>query len=167
MGCSTLARRARESSREIPVRITNRDVPQANEIEKVFQAVDAVLAGRKATVDDIEGITSPRQVNYYLQAARLLGFLDEDNQATSRARSLVGISLEQRLALTAVFFEDSTVGRAWRTWDGKDRLSAVEPESAQEFLEVCVIGLNPTTIKRRASTLREWQTRLARYHPSR
>lgn len=162
-----LARRARESSREIPVRITNRDVPQANEIEKVFQAVDAVLAGRKATVDDIEGITSPRQVNYYLQAARLLGFLDEDNQATSRARSLVGISLEQRLALTAVFFEDSTVGRAWRTWDGKDRLSAVEPESAQEFLEVCVIGLNPTTIKRRASTLREWQTRLARYHPSR
>lgn len=162
-----LARRARESSRERPVRITNRDVPQANEIEKVFQAVDAVLAGRKATVDDIEGITSPRQVNYYLQAARLLGFLDEDNQATSRARSLVGISLEQRLALTAVFFEDSTVGRAWRTWDGKDRLSAVEPESAQEFLEVCVIGLNPTTIKRRASTLREWQTRLARYHPSR
>lgn len=162
-----LARRARESSREIPVRITNRDVPQANEIEKVFQAVDAVLAGRKATVDDIEGITSPRQVNYYLQAARLLGFLDEDNQATSRARSLVGISLEQRLALTAVFFEDSTVGRAWRTWDGKDRLSAVEPESAQEFLEVCVIGLNPTTIKRRASTLRKWQTRLARYHPSR
>lgn len=164
---SALARRARESSREIPVRITNRDVPQANEIEKVFQAVDAVLAGRKATVDDIEGIGSDRQVNYYLQAARLLGFLDEDNQATSRARSLVGISLEQRLALTAVFFEDSTVGRAWRTWDGKDRLSAVEPESAQEFLEVCVIGLNPTTIKRRASTLREWQTRLARYHPSR
>lgn len=162
-----LARRARESSREIPVRITNRDVPQANEIEKVFQAVDAVLAGRKATVDDIEGIGSDRQVKYYLQAARLLGFLDEDNQATSRARSLVGISLEQRLAMTAVFFEDSTVGRAWRTWDGKDRLSAVEPESAQEFLEVCVIGLNPTTIKRRASTLRKWQTRLARYHPSR
>lgn len=162
-----LARRARESSRERPVRITNRDVPQANEIEKVFQAVDAVLAGRKATVDDIEGIGSDRQVKYYLQAARLLGFLDEDNQATSRARSLVGISLEQRLAMTAVFFEDSTVGRAWRTWDGKDRLSAVEPESAQEFLEVCVIGLNPTTIKRRASTLRKWQTRLARYHPSR
>ncbi|MBX3270373.1 MAG: hypothetical protein KF729_08945 [Sandaracinaceae bacterium] len=163
----SIAKRARASATGTPVRLDKQHVPQANTVRQVFQAVDAILQHGQATTDDIDNIEAPRQVNYYKHGARVLGLLDEDNQPTARARALVGVDHEHRLSMAAVFFEDSAVGRAWRTWAGKDRLADVDPQSAQEFLESCAVGLSGTTPRRRASTLSAWFAELIPHHPSR
>ena len=56
------------------------EVPQADTVAQVLQAVEAIHRHGQATAKDIDNIKSSRQVNYYLQAARILGFLDEENQ---------------------------------------------------------------------------------------
>jgi hypothetical protein len=162
----SIAKRARARTAQTPVVLGKEHVPQANTVRQVFQAVDAILQHGQATVDDIDDINNARQVNYYKHGARVLGLLDDDNQPTARARALVEVDDERRLSVAAVFFEDSAVGRAWRTWAGKDRLADVDPGTAQEFLQKCAVGLSGTTLGRRASTLRSWFEELMPHHPS-
>ncbi|MCC7542660.1 MAG: hypothetical protein IT379_40970 [Deltaproteobacteria bacterium] len=157
--------RVREARRGKQTLIHKDYVPQANTVRQVFQAVDAMLKRGVVTVADIDEIGNTRQVNYYKQGARILGFFDEDNLPTSRAHALRDIDHAGRLALTAVYFEDSPVGRAWRAYCGVDRLPDLKPETAQQFLEQCVVGLSGTTPGRRASTLRKWLTELASHYP--
>jgi hypothetical protein len=124
-----------------------------------------MLARGVVTQADVSDVNSDRQVNYYKQGARILGFFDDDNRPTGRARAIAGLSYERRLGITAVFFEDTPIGRAWRVWAGKDRLRDVEPTTAREFLEACVVGLTGTTPPRRASTLSKWFTELMPHYP--
>lgn len=145
--------------------VARQDVPQANTVRQVFEAIDATLAKGSVDVEDISNITSKRQVDYYKQGARILGFLDDDNIPTSRAYSLVGLEEADRLAIAALYFEDSAVGRAWRSWAGKRRLADVDPANAGPFLQQCVVGLTGTTPARRASTLRKWHAELMPYYP--
>lgn len=160
-----LAKQSRVAARGRKIVVPKDQVPQANTVQQVFQAVDAMLERGIVTPNDIDGINSARQVLYYKQGARVLGFFDTDNQPTARARTLVGLDLEKRLAVTSVYFEDSPVGRAWRAWAGVDKLKQVDPATAQEFLEACTIGLNGTTPGRRASTLRAWYQELIPRYP--
>ena len=164
---SALMRRTRSAARDRSVNVAREDVPQANTVRQVFQAVDAMLAHGVVTHEDIDEINSKRQVNYYKHGARVLGFFDEDNQPTGRARSLIGRSHDERLAITAVYFEDSPIGRAWRTWAGADHLYDIDPNTAQTFLEGCVHDLTNTTPGRRASTLRAWFAELKPHYPMR
>jgi len=85
---------------------------------------------------------------------------DDDNLPTARARAIAGLPYEEQLGVTAIYFEDSAVGRAWRTWAGKQRLSDVDPNTAEAFLSACARGLSGTTPARRASTLRKWHGEL-------
>jgi hypothetical protein len=140
-------------------------VPQANTVRQVFQAVDAMLERGVVTIADISGISTDRQVNYYKQGARILGFFDEDNRPTGRARAIADLSYDRRLGITAVFFEDTPIGRAWRAWAGKGRLKEVNPDSAKEFLETCVVGLSGSTPSRRSSTLERWFKELMPNYP--
>lgn len=158
-----LAKAARQAQR-VKVWVQASDVPQANTVELVFQAVDAMISRGEVTIHDLEGVTAHRQVNYYRQGARVLGLFDDDNLPTRRARSLVGLDREQRLALAAIFFEDSVIGRAWREWCGVDRLSDVSVDTARDFLEDSVVGLSGTTVPRRVSTLANWHNALVPYH---
>jgi hypothetical protein len=157
-------------SREVPqgkdVIVPAAEVPQANTVRQVFQAVDAMLARGSVVVSDIEHITAQRQVSYYKQGARILRFLDDDNQPTSRARSLVGLDEKRRLAITSVYFEDTVIVRAWREWAGVSRLVDLKRDSAEAFLKQCVVGLSGSTPGRRASTLRTWLDELAPHYPS-
>ncbi|MDP3152246.1 MAG: hypothetical protein Q8N23_06215 [Archangium sp.] len=155
------ARRANKS-----IYLAAEHVPQANTVRQVFQAVDAILRKGDATYDDIDEINSNRQVNYYKQGARVLDFLDADNQPTARARTLIGVSHERRLELTALYFEDSLIGRAWRTWSGVNRLTEIDPETATQFISDCVRGLGGTTPGRRASTLKTWHAELMPHYLS-
>lgn len=164
---ASLQKQARSVARgQKHVFVPKDQVPQANTVRQVFQAVDAILIRGAVTVGDIDGLNSQREVDYYKHGARVLAFLDADNQPTSRARSIMGVSDEQRLAITAVYFEDSVIGRAWRDWAGKNRLSEVDPISARDFLEECVTGLTGTTLPRRASTLRTWYKELVTKKPA-
>lgn len=153
---SSLMKNEREKQRRSKNFIFKDFIPQANSLSIVFQTVDAILHKGTVVKEDIEEITSKRQVDYYKQASRILGFLDEDNLPTQRAYSINGLSFEDRLILTSIFFEDSKIGRAWRIWSNVDHLSDLEPDSAGDFLEVCAIGLNETTKRRRTSTLIKW-----------
>lgn len=162
---SGLMKRTRAAARSRGVVVRGEQVPQANSVRQVFQAVDAMLKRGAVEVEDIDDISTPRQVAYYKHGARVLGFFDEDNQPTERARALLGLSYEGRLAVTAVFFEDSPIGRAWRHFAGKDRLFEVEPATATDFLTTCVVGLTKTTPGRRASTLRSWFDELMPRYP--
>ncbi|HFE45573.1 MAG TPA: hypothetical protein ENJ18_08765 [Nannocystis exedens] len=163
---ASLMGKTRERSRRRGVVVYKDHVPQANTVEQVFQAVDAMLDKGVVSVTDIKGINNKRQVNYYRQGARILGLFDDDNQPTSRAKALIGLHYKNRLALTAIFFEDSPIGRAWRVWAGVDRLVDVDPSTAREFLQTCVVGLSGTTPKRRASTLKRWLKELTPHYPS-
>lgn len=160
-----LMRHVRENSRRSGVVIHRNHVPQANTVEGVFQAVDAMLERGQVTLEDIEQVTSDRQVNYYKHGARVLGFFDEDNQPTGRARAIAGLSYAARLQITAIFFEDTPIGRAWRVWSRCNRLTELDPDTASQFLEECVVGLSGTTPGRRASTLRRWLEELVPHYP--
>ncbi len=163
---SSLMGKTRERSRGRGVVVYKDHVPQANTVKQVFQAVDAMLNNGVVTIADIDDINSNRQVNYYRQGARILGLFDDDNQPTGRAKALIGLAYEKRLALTAVFFEDSPIGRAWRAWAGADRLVDVDPSTVKDFLETCVVGLSGTTPGRRSSTLKTWFEELTPHYPN-
>jgi hypothetical protein len=165
LAVSGLQERTRAAVHGRSVVVHKDHVPQANTVQQVFQAMDAMMARGVVTADDITDVNNPRQVNYYKQGARILGLFDEDNRPTGRARALQGLAYKHRLSLTSVYFEDTPIGRAWRTWAGKDRLAEVDPLSAVEFLEQCVVGLSGTTPARRASTLRAWFNELMPYYP--
>lgn len=161
-----LAQRANALERDAHVVVHKDHVPQANTVHQVFQAVDAMVLRGAVTPDDIDDVNSDRQVNYYKHGARTLGLFDDDNRPTDRARALEALSENKRLALTAVYFEDAPIGRAWRAWAGKGKLKDVDPQTAQAFLEECVRGLSGTTPKRRASTLRTWFSELMSHYPT-
>lgn len=144
--------------------IYSEEVPQANTVAQVFQAVDAILKKGSVEVEDIENISNMRQVNYYKQGARILGFLDSDNEPTPLAKEIRSKGHEARMRVAARAFNDSMVGRAWRAWAEKDHLAAVEVESAVEFLEARAIGISGSTIPRRAQTLRKWQNELMPFY---
>lgn len=163
---ASLMKHARSLSRGRAAIVSADEVPQANTVHQVFQAVDAMVEHGDVTLQDITEVSSQRQINYYKQGARILGFFDEDNQPTSRAHSILGLSNEKRLAITSVYFEDSPIGRAWRSWSGVSRLQELDPQTAKEFLEASVVGLSGSTPGRRASTLRAWLLELAPHYPA-
>jgi hypothetical protein len=146
--------------------VYSEEVPQANTVAQVFQAVDAILKKGSVEVADIERISNVRQVNYYKQGARILGFLDSDNEPTPFAREIRSKVHGARMRVAARAFNDSMVGRAWRAWAKKGHLVDVEIESAVEFLEARAIGISGSTIPRRAQTLRKWQTELMSFYRS-
>ena len=145
--------------------IYSSEVPQANTVIQVLQAVDAILLRGKVVVGDIDNVTTGRQVNYYTHAARALGFLDENNQPSQLGRELSGKAPSERWVIAATAFDQSMVGRAWRAWAKKKSLAAVDPLTAEKFLRDRARGLSGSTIPRRASTLRGWQTELLPFYP--
>jgi hypothetical protein len=144
--------------------VYSEEVPQANTVAQVFQAVDAVLKKGSVEVEDIENISNLRQVNYYKQGARILAFLDSDNKPTPLARDIRSKGHEARMKVAAIAFNNSMVGRAWRVWAKKDHLADVEVETAVQFLEARAIGISGSTVPRRAQTLRKWQTELMPFY---
>ena len=158
-----LPARARLGYRDTIV-LDRTDVPQANTVKQVFECVDAMARNGEVNVADISSITAPRQVDYYKHGARVLGLFDDDNLPTARARAILGLPYPEQLGVTAVYFEDSAIGRAWRRWAGEARLSDVDPKTAESFLTQCARGLSGTTPARRASTLRKWHAELMPMH---
>lgn len=159
------AARAEFRAQEQP-EVYSDEVPQANTVRQVIQAVEAICVYGRADVSDIENISSDRQVNYYTSAARVLGFLQEDNSPTSLGSTLHKRTSDEQLAIAAEAFSRSMVGRAWTAWAKVDRISDVKPATADRFLQDRAIGISGSTIPRRASTLRKWQRELLPFYRS-
>lgn len=137
-------------------------VPQADDIHRVLKLVQLAVAHAEISGESLE--ITPRQVNYYKQAARLLGFLDEQNTPTAVAYRLASRATDERLLLTAVQFEGSRCGWAWVQWSQATSLRDVDPSTAETFLISVAPDLSESTARRRAKTLRSWWAALTPYH---
>ncbi|EKN3731992.1 hypothetical protein OU760_001118 [Yersinia enterocolitica] len=144
--------------------VSSYQVPQANDLTKVFKIVDMTWNG-----DDINPITlgvDKRHVAYYKHAAKSMGFLESNGSITSTgqkiASSLEDIGLRYRIAARS--FESSNCGWAWVNWSGVNKLSDIDPESAENFLLESCPSLSEETAKRRATTLSKWCRELKPYY---
>ena len=145
--------------------IDSNNVPQANDLERVFRIVEMV-ARQEALDADVLEIT-PRQVGYYRRATKILGFLTESDELTAAGRLITRLGSEDRLRATVVHFESSICGDAWIRWSKGKTLLDVEPETVTDFLRDSVPGLSKITAARRAQTLIRWHSVLVEHHYAR
>ncbi|WP_437324087.1 hypothetical protein [Sorangium sp. So ce381] len=143
------------------LKLTTGQIPQANDWDKIFMAVDCVASNEAVTEESI-GVSTRRQVQYYRAAARIAGLLTPTEEL-SRTGWLVHVAIgEERYRRACWAFEASECGQAWIEWSNGIRLSDVPPNSAAKFL-ADRSELTGDTIERRASTLNRWLETLRPY----
>ena len=123
-------------SRFYYIAIDSIKILQANDIGKVLDVVKMIGEGTLLIPENIDGLTTERQVQYYKSAAYALGLATKDNRLTP-----------------AGYFINSL-----------QYMTELKPETAKKFLTGSVPDLNKITAKRRASTLAKWLTELQPYH---
>lgn len=139
-------------------------VPQANDLDRVIEIVCRIVDGEKIRHENIDGLSSKRQVQYYTDAAYCLGLLNKNLSVTSAARFLAAASNKEiQYKFLADRFESSEFGWAWMKWSKVNRISELDEGSAKDFISECVRGLNDATSKRRSSTLATWLLKLKGY----
>lgn len=137
--------------------IDSRKVPQANCLDRVVAIVKLRAEGALLNVESIDGLSSDRQVAYYTHAAWCLGLLNRNMTVASPGRVLC--SLKNKIAeyqFLAERFQSSDFGWAWMKWAKVDDIGDLEPDSAENFVQECVRGLNDATASRRATSLASW-----------
>ncbi len=139
--------------------LDSRDIPQADDLERVFLVAETVAVGGGAPAD-----IPPRQNSYYRRAAKILGLLTETEEPTPAGRLLSRLTPEERLRTGSLWFESSTCGDAWIRWSGGATLLDVAPHTAADFLRVSAPGLSRDTADRRAQTLASWHRTLSPHH---
>lgn len=131
------------------------DVPQADDLDKLFSMLELMKAGDSNLGYHLE--LSPRHINYYKQAARVLDLLDERDSITSRGYYLVSLPhVVERYEIAMMLFESSPVGFAWLRYSAVQTAVDLDPESSTAFLNAQSTNLSAATISRRAQTLRYW-----------
>lgn len=135
-------------------RVESSEVPQADDLNKLFRMLELIKDGDTNLGYDLS--LSPRQVNYYKQAGRILDLLNESNVLTSRGQYLTELPEIDRYEVTMLFFESSPVGFAWLRYSGVYSALDLKPESAEPFLRFQCSDLAEATVGRRAQTLRYW-----------
>lgn len=145
--------------------LDSKDIPQADDIERVFQLV-ALAAEKSGVTGDPPAITQ-RQTSYYRRAAKSLGLLSESDELTAAGRLIARLAPADRFRAAVVQFESSICGDAWIRWSKGTTLRDVAPDSAVDFLRASVPGLSKETAERRAQTLTAWYRALIDCHYSR
>ena len=122
------------------------DVPQHNRLDVVEPAIKAKLGKQIET----EMPTNRRTVLYMEHAMRILGVLDEDGRITDLGELAV---MED--SFLSKLFAASPVGSTWMVWSGVDSVTALDPDTAFDFLTECSV-MSESTCKRRSRTLARW-----------
>ncbi len=139
-------------------------IPQSNSLDRVVEFVDRRSKGEILSPDNIKGIGTKRHIAYYLHGARCLGLLSDNHSITTAGRCLLSKETPKaRYQFLADRFESSDFGWAWLKWSKVNSISALDPNTADEFVRQCVRGFSSTTTKRRATTLRAWLSLLQEY----
>jgi len=134
--------------------LTSAQVPQADDLDRVLLLIEYL-----ATDIQVSSYTlgnTPRQVNYYQHACRVLGLTDDEDELTSRGWQLSRLERSEQMSVLEVAFAGSAVGNAWLDWAGAKTLAGIHPKSGRKFLTEVAVGLSQNTTKRRALTLRTW-----------
>lgn len=140
--------------------VSSSQVPQADNLMKVFEVVAIKAMGEVVTPEKI-GVTTERQVSYYVHAAKTLGFLSNSNAIQSAGFQFSQLDKKNKLKVAAMRFESSECGWAWINWAEVKSICELEPSSAFEFLLERCPSLSPDTAKRRSKTLSSWVKELA------
>jgi hypothetical protein len=136
-------------------RIGATEVPQADDLDKLFRMLELIQAGETNLGYRLE--LSPRHLNYYKQAARILDLLNDSDGITSRGYYLVSLSqVVERYEIAMMLFESSPVGFAWLRYSKVQTAVDLDPGSAPAFLNAHSSNLAAATVGRRAQTLRYW-----------
>ncbi|WP_188009229.1 DUF6575 domain-containing protein [Grimontia hollisae] len=144
--------------------VDSQKVPQANNLDRVIDIVKHRLEGGELRHEFIEGLSSYRQVRYYVHAAWCLGLLHKNNTVTAPGRILCQKkSKVAQYQFLADRLESSDFGWAWMKWAGVSNIADLEPQSAERFITECVKGLKRGTIPRRATSLSSWLIKLQEY----
>jgi len=146
-----------------PERLDSDYVPQADDPDRVVRTL-AILHGGQSVTPETLGV-GPRNVDYYLHAVKLLGFVSKRGQLLKSGRAVLALDDAGRRARLALAFENSECGRAWTRWYRATGLHAVPPDTAQQFLGE-FFKLSDDTSERRANTLKAWSRAWLPYHPA-
>lgn len=139
-------------------------IPQANDLDKVIEVVEMRARGDILHHDNIDELSSPRQVRYYTDAAYCLGLMKKNLSVTPAGYFLVARQdKDSRYEVLADRFESSELGWTWMKWSNVYSMRDLNPETAQEFLNDCVPGLSQDTARRRANTVAHWLVTLRPY----
>ncbi|MBK0015951.1 hypothetical protein JMT66_20345 [Kosakonia cowanii] len=131
-------------------------VPQADDIYRVIKLVDSV-GNNELFNEESEGIT-PRQVNYYKHAARLLGLVKKNGFVLQPLgwKVFFAKDFKEKISLLAEAFENSDCGWAWMKYCGVETIVDIDETTAIAFLIEKANGLAEDTAKRRSKTLHAW-----------
>ncbi|WP_017325924.1 DUF6575 domain-containing protein [Synechococcus sp. PCC 7336] len=135
-------------------RVESKEVPQADDLNKLFRMLELMKDGDVRLGYNLS--LSPRQVNYYKHAARVLDLLNESGSITSRGQYLISLEKNERYNVAMMLFESSPVGFAWLRYSKAQSAIDLDPESAEAFLNSQCSNLANTTVGRRAQTLKYW-----------
>ncbi|KEY58487.1 DUF6575 domain-containing protein [Serratia sp. DD3] len=146
--------------------VSTYQVPQADDLGKVFRIVDMTWNGDEITKDRL-GV-DPRHVEYYRQAAKILGFLESNGALSALGQQVASVDPggELRYRMAARSFEMSACGWAWINWSGAKNLTEVDSTKAEQFLKQSCPSLSSSTAHRRARTLARWCRELQKYYVS-
>lgn len=134
-------------------------VPQADVPRRVIDLVESAVRGTAPDLDD-------RDLKYYQQAGRILGFLDEANSPTAAGYALVALPSPARLARFALAFEWSDCGKALIQFAGVPSLLDVPSDRVEPFLRTNT-ELAESTTHRRKTSLRAYLAVAKQHHPAR
>src|SRR5689334_22983606 len=113
------------------VRLETSKVPQADNPDLLLRLL-AISAGGEPAAETL-GVHQ-RQVDYYAQAARLLGFLSGKGRLLSAGRALLALDPSDRLSRLAIAFVATECARAWAAWNRAPTVLEVPADTAEEFL---------------------------------
>jgi superfamily II DNA or RNA helicase len=138
-------------------RLTSADLPQADAIDRVVDAVRAIAL--KGTLVGCPQFPDPRDRHFYAKASQLLGFVDGVGRLTRPGRVLAKAKEGELRDLLELAFANSRVGSAWLKASGVVSIKHLDPSTAAAFLREHAQSA-PSTLERRAQTLRSWVQRL-------
>lgn len=130
-------------------------VPQADIPSKIFSVVELKLTDKH--LDIASTGLDERHVLYYIHAAKVLGFLNENGSVSALGQQLVNTSDDDsKLRIAARSFESSHCGWAWVMWSDAKDITGIDPKTAEQFLFDKCLSLSRETMIRRARCLRRW-----------
>jgi hypothetical protein len=143
-------------------RLMTHEIPQANDLEKIFSLVARVSQDVTPSPSSI-GVTTERQVQYYRAAARALSLLSVPGERLTRTGWLLAVATgEDKYRRLRAAFEASACGQAWLEWAGATKLGDIPADSGAHFLEARS-ELTGDTVTRRANTIDKWLAKLRQY----
>ena len=139
--------------------------PQANDLEKV---VRLVMAGEEALNDralaqTIIGVTTERQVVYYLSALKFLNYLTHKNELTEKAKEL----RKDEILLRENIFEQLLHNELFlKPFEQSKESDKPDIGMIKSLLNESNKDLSESTLNRRASTIKAWVTWMLQHEES-